>query len=171
MNCSRGVPTTFANPYADQRPPSPTTDRDHPSFLPLEHPDFSPSELTRPRLLFPEAHGYVVDGDGSPRAREPPSTPKRGRAKAPRTPTRRSKRKAAEETDGEPIAGPSSKRVETEPVPKTPEPKTPGPKTPQRRGRTRTTVVTTTTVTTTTVPASSGPAMMTRSKKTAEARK
>ncbi|KAG8736785.1 hypothetical protein FRC10_008947 [Ceratobasidium sp. 414] len=55
----RGVRTSFANPHANQHPPSPTLEPNHPSFLPLEHPDFSPSELARPQLLFPQAHGYA----------------------------------------------------------------------------------------------------------------
>ncbi|QRV82178.1 hypothetical protein RhiJN_10193 [Ceratobasidium sp. AG-Ba] len=127
----RGVPTTFANPYANQHPPSPTLEPQHPSFLPLDHPDFSPSELTRPQLLFPEAHGYVREGE-SPCHREPPSTPKRKQLKAPKTPTRRSKRKAEPTTPS--AAGPSTAVEEG--------PKTPEPRTPQRRTRTKLAVTT-----------------------------
>ncbi|KAG9114434.1 hypothetical protein FRC07_007663 [Ceratobasidium sp. 392] len=127
----RGVPTTFANPYANQHPPSPTLEPAHPSFLPLDHPDFSPSELTRPLLLFPEAHGYAREG-ASPCVREPPSTPKRGKARALGSPLKKGKDKAELVT---PLAGPSM----DEEGPKTPEPRTP-----PRRTRTRATATATT---------------------------
>ncbi|KAB5589632.1 hypothetical protein CTheo_6927 [Ceratobasidium theobromae] len=110
----RGVPTVFMNPYAYQHPPSPTKDKDHPSFLPMEHPDFSPGELTRPKLLFPEAHGFACDD--SPCRPCMSSTPKRGKSQAPKTPVRRV----------QPI---DSKLMMMSPEqasgPKTPEPKTP----------------------------------------------
>ncbi|KAG8736784.1 hypothetical protein FRC10_008946 [Ceratobasidium sp. 414] len=116
----RGMPTTFANPYANQHPPSPTLEPNHPSFLPLEHPDFSPSELARPQLLFPQAHGYAREGE-SPCPRGPPSTPKRGRVKGPRTPVRRSKRNVEPLAPGA-IAEPTTV---VEEGPKTPERRTP----------------------------------------------
>ncbi|CAE6474240.1 unnamed protein product [Rhizoctonia solani] len=123
----RGVPTVFANPYANQHPPSPTKDKDHPSFLPLEHPDFSPCELARPQLLFPEAHGFAREGSPCPCF---PSTPRRGRSRAPRTPVRRSQRQTSSID--------LSKLVMMEPEqasgPKTPEPKTPRMRTRMRSG-------------------------------------
>ncbi|KAG8693341.1 hypothetical protein FRC08_009177 [Ceratobasidium sp. 394] len=150
----RGMPTTFANPYANQHPPSPTLEPNHPSFLPLEHPDFSPSELTRPQLLFPEAHGYAREGE-SPCSREPPSTPKKGRTKVPSTPVRRSKRKA-EPLALDVVAGTSTAVEEG--------PKTPEPRTPQRRTRTRVTA----TATTATAVEGEVRIIKTRSKTTAE---
>ncbi|CUA73518.1 hypothetical protein RSOLAG22IIIB_10859 [Rhizoctonia solani] len=123
----RGVPTVFANPYANQHPPSPTKDKDHPSFLPLEHPDFSPCELARPQLLFPEAHGYTREGSPCPCV---PSTPKRGRSRAPRTPVRRSQRQISSVDFPKPVM------MEPEQAcgPKTPEPKTPPMRTRMRNG-------------------------------------
>ncbi|CAE6495966.1 unnamed protein product [Rhizoctonia solani] len=123
----RGVPTVFANPYANQHPPSPTKDKDHPSFLPLEHPDFSPCELARPKLLFPEAHGYAREGSPCPCV---PSTPKRGRSRAPRTPVRRAQRQMNS------IDFPKPVMMEPEQAsgPRTPEPKTPHMRTRMRNG-------------------------------------
>ncbi|CAE6496157.1 unnamed protein product [Rhizoctonia solani] len=132
----RGVPTVFANPYANQHPPSPTKDKSHPSFLPLEHPDFSPCELARPQLLFPEAHGYAREGSPCPRV---PSTPKRGRSRAPRTPVRRS------HCQKNSVDFPKPVMMEPEQAsgPKTPEPKTPPMRTRLRNG----TIASTTAVT------------------------
>ncbi|CAE6376520.1 unnamed protein product [Rhizoctonia solani] len=123
----RGVPTVFANPYASQHPPSPTKDKNHPSFLPLEHPDFSPCELARPQLLFPEAHGYAREGSPCPCI---PSTPKRGRSRAPRTPIRRSQRSMNSVDFPKPVM------MEPEQAcgPKTPEPKTPQMRTRMKNG-------------------------------------
>ena len=53
---SRGVRGTFPNPMYDhknKRPLSPSSK----SWLPVEHPDFSPSIHCPPKLLFPEARG------------------------------------------------------------------------------------------------------------------
>ncbi|KAF8696551.1 hypothetical protein RHS03_07823, partial [Rhizoctonia solani] len=123
----RGVPTVFANPYASQHPPSPTKDKDHPSFLPIEHPDFSPCELARPRLLFPEAHGFAREGSPCPCI---PSTPKRGRSRAPRTPVRRVQRS----TNSVDFPQPVMMEPEQACGPKTPEPKTPQMRTRMRSG-------------------------------------
>ncbi|KAJ1301948.1 hypothetical protein OPQ81_000787 [Rhizoctonia solani] len=123
----RGVPTVFANPYANQHPPSPTKDKNHPSFLPLEHPDFSPCELARPQLLFPEAHGFAREGSPCPCI---PSTPKRGRSRAPRTPVRRSQRQMNSVDFPKPIM----MEPEEASGPKTPEPKTPPKRTRMRNG-------------------------------------
>ncbi|CAE6437792.1 unnamed protein product [Rhizoctonia solani] len=149
----RGVPTVFANPYASQHPPSPTKDKDHPSFLPLEHPDFSPCELARPQLLFPEAHGFAREGSPCPRL---PSTPKRGRSRAPRTPVRRSHRQMNS------IEFPKPVMMEPEQAcgPKTPEPKTPPMRTRTRKG----------TAASTTAVAAEFRVMKTRSKTTSQAK-
>ncbi|KAG8778248.1 hypothetical protein FRC12_025083 [Ceratobasidium sp. 428] len=138
----RGIPQIFANPYANQHPPSPTLQPTHPSFLPLDHPDFSPSELTRPQLLFPHAHGYANEGE-SPCAREPPSTPKRERAKTPMSPVKRSLRKVEPVTPTavvKPVIPTAVvEAIAVEPVTKVKgeEPKTPElPRTPPRRTKT-----------------------------------
>ncbi|KAF8755584.1 hypothetical protein RHS01_05314 [Rhizoctonia solani] len=72
----RGVPTVFANPYASQHPPSPTKDKDHPSFLPMNIPTFhranslvhgscSPRRMAlrgkvHPALVFPQPPSVPV---------------------------------------------------------------------------------------------------------------
>lgn len=90
---SRGVKTTFANPLFNVDPEEHAL-----SLLPPDHPDFEPTELCPPRLLFPQVQ-RKQPARRAKAALVPPTTPPR----IPRTPSPRRRTHDDSDDDALPV--------------------------------------------------------------------